>query len=185
VCGTHQEAFAALGELRPPLVVKILDPAVEHKSDVGGVQLGIRDEAGLTAALAAIDAIGADHRYLIEETAPGGPELILGARRDPAFGAIVALGAGGTAAEALDDAAVRLAPLCHAEAMTMLDELAAASAYRGARGASAVDEAELASALVAFGDLIAARDDIAELEVNPLRITPDGLVALDALVVAR
>jgi acetyltransferase len=185
VCGTHREAFAALGELRPPLVVKILDPAVEHKSDVGGVQLGIRDEAGLTAALAAIDAIGADHRYLIEETAPGGPELILGARRDPAFGAIVALGAGGTAAEALDDAAVRLAPLCHAEAMTMLDELAAASAYRGARGASAVDEAELASALVAFGDLIAARDDIAELEVNPLRVTPGGLVALDALVVAR
>jgi acetyltransferase len=185
VCGSHEEAFAALRKLRPPLVVKILDPAVEHKSDVGGVQFGIRDEDALAGALAAIDAIGTGHRYLIEETAPPGPELILGARRDPSFGPIVALGTGGTATEAVDDAAVRLAPLGSAEAATMLGELAAAEAYRGARGAPAVDEEGLASALVAFGELIAARDDIAELEVNPLRVTLSGLLALDALVVAR
>ena len=186
VCGTHDEAFAALAQLRPPLVVKILDPAIEHKSDVGGVRLGIRDESDLDAALAAIDALGrVGHRYLVEETAPPGPELILGARRDPSFGPIVALGAGGTAAEALGDAAVRLAPVAPAEAETMLGELAGAAAFRGARGAPAVDPSELAAAIVAFGDLIAGRDDIAEVEVNPLRVTASGLVALDALVVAR
>ncbi len=186
VCGSHDEAFAALGRLRPPLVVKILHPEIEHKSDVGGVRLGIRDESELEAGLAAIDALGReDHRYLLEETAAPGPELILGARRDPAFGPLVALGAGGTAAEALGDAVVRLAPLETAEAETMLGELAAAAAFRGARGAPAVDLPELAKAIVAFGDLIAGRDDIAEVEVNPLRVTDGGLVALDALVVAR
>ncbi len=186
VCSNHDEAFAALGQLRPPLVVKILDPAVEHKSDVGGVKLGIRDESELDAALAAIDALGRHgHRYLIEETAPRGPELILGARRDPAFGPIVALGAGGTAAEALGDVAVRLAPVEAAEAQTMLGELAGVAAFMGARGAPGVDASELGAAIVAFGDLIAGRDDIAEVEVNPLRVTSGGLVALDALVVAR
>ena len=186
VCTTHDEAFAALSQLRTPLVVKILDPAVEHKSEVGGVRLGIRDESELDAALAAIDALGHEgHRYLVEESAASGPELILGARRDPAFGPIVALGAGGTAAEALGDAVVRLAPVEQVEAATMLDELAGAAAFRGARGAPAVDAEELAAAIVGFGDLIAARDDIAELEVNPLRVTRGGLVALDALVVSR
>ena len=180
VCSTHDEAFAALGRLRPPLVAKILDPAIEHKSDLGGIKLGIRDVSELEAALAGIDALGRDgHRYLIEETASPGPELILGARRDPAFGPIVALGIGGTGAEALGDAVVRVAPLEPAEAETMLGELAGAAAFQGARGAPAVDVPELASAIVAFGDLIAGRDDIAELEVNPLRVTSGGLVALE------
>ncbi len=67
----------------------------------------------------------------------------------------------------------------------MLDELTAPATFRGARGAPAVDEDELARAIVAFGALIAGRDDIAEVEVNPLRVTADGLVALDALVVPR
>jgi acetate---CoA ligase (ADP-forming) len=186
VCSTHDEAFAALGRLRLPLVAKILDPAIEHKSDLGGIKLGIRDVSELEAALAGIDALGRDgHRYLIEETASPGPELILGARRDPAFGPIVALGMGGTGAEALGDAVVRVAPVEPAEAETMLGELAGAAAFQGARGAPAVDVRELASAIVAFGDLIAGRDDIAELEVNPLRVTSGGLIALDALVVAR
>ena len=88
-------------------------------------------------------------------------------------------------ATAADDASVRTAPVAAADAAAMLDELAGASAYRGARGAPAVDEAELTAAIVAFGNLIAARDDIEEIEVNPLRVTGVGLVALDALVVPR
>jgi acetate---CoA ligase (ADP-forming) len=184
VCDTHAEALAALVRLGAPVVVKALHPALEHKTEAGGVHLGVTDEAALERALAAIDRIeGA--RYLVEETAGLGPELILGARRDASFGPIVALGAGGIAAEALDDVSVRLAPLSPAEAATMLDELASSAVFRGARGAPAVDENELAAAIAAFGGLIAAGDDIAELEVNPLRVTSGGLVALDALVVAR
>ena len=92
---------------------------------------------------------------------------------------------GARAVEAADDASVRIAPVGVADAAAMLDELAASAAYRGARGAPAVDEAALAAAIVAFGNLIATREDIAEIEVNPLRVTREGLVALDALVVAR
>jgi acetate---CoA ligase (ADP-forming) len=184
VCATHAEAHAAFAQLVVPVVVKVLRPGLDHKSDVGGVHLGVADGAALNRALAAIDHIDGA-RYLIEETAPTGPELILGARRDPAFGPVVALGTGGTGAESVDDAAVRLAPVGAADAAAMLGELAGASAFRGARGAAAVDEQALADAIVAFGELIAARDDIAELEVNPLRVTRDGLLALDALVVAR
>ncbi len=183
-CTTHDEARAALARLGAPVVVKVLHPAIEHKTEAGGVHLGIDDDESLELALEAIDRIeGA--RYLVEETAPGGPELILGARRDPAFGPIVALGSGGTAVEAADDASVRIAPVGVADAAAMLDELSASAAYRGARGAPAVDEAALAAAIVAFGNLIATREDIAEIEVNPLRVTREGLVALDALVVAR
>jgi acetate---CoA ligase (ADP-forming) len=183
-CATPEEAHEALRLLGPPVVAKALLAGLDHKTEAGGVHLGIRDGETLDRALAAIDAIpGA--RYLIEETAPPGPELILGARRDPVFGPLVALGAGGTDVEAADDAAVRLAPVPPREAAAMLGELAAAPAFRGARGAPAVDEDELSRAIVAIGALIAARDDIAEVEVNPLRVTPGGLVGLDALVVPR
>ncbi len=185
ICSTHDEARAALAGLGAPIAVKVLHPSIEHKTEAGGVHLGITDDESLGRALEAIDRIeGA--RYLIEAMAPSGPELILGARRDPAFGPLVALGSGGTAVEAADDASVRIAPVGAADAAAMLDELAGAAAYRGARGAPAVDETELTAAIVAFGNLIAGRDDIAvELEVNPLRVTRTGLVALDALVVPR
>jgi acetyltransferase len=170
--------------LGPPVVAKALIAGLDHKTEAGGVHLGISDDETLERALDAIDAIhGA--RFLIEETAPPGPELVLGARRDDVFGPLVALGAGGTDVETSDDAAVRLAPLSLLEAAAMLGELTSALVYRGARGAPAVDEDELSRAIVAFGALIAARDDIAEIEVNPLRVTAGGLVALDALVVPR
>jgi acetyltransferase len=174
VCRTREEAREALAQLDAPVVVKVLHPDVLHKADAGGVHLGIADEAALERALEAIDRIGPigpidrndRARYLLEETAPPGPELILGARRDPVFGPLVALGAGGAGVEANGDLAVRLAPLTAAEAASMLGGV------------------DIAGAVVAFGALIAGRDDIAEVEVNPLRVTADGLIALDALVVA-
>jgi len=182
VCATRDEARAALATLGGPVAVKLLHEAVLHKTEVGGVHLAIADEAALARALDAIDRT-AGARYLVEEMAPAGPELLVGARRDASFGPIVVLGAGGIGAEAEDDLAVRLAPLSRAEARGMLSELASAWRYRGHRGAPAVDEEALASALAALGALITARTDIAEVEVNPLRVTARGLFALDALVV--
>jgi acetyltransferase len=184
VCTTHEDARSALARLGPPVVAKALLAGLEHKTEAGGVHLGIRDEADLGHVLEAIDRIPRAC-YLIEATAPPGPELILGARRDPVFGPLVALGAGGTAVEADANATARLAPVPPLEARAMLGELTGAAAFRGARGAPAVDEDELARLIVAFGTLIAVREDIAEVEVNPLRVTRDGLIALDALVVAR
>ena len=183
VAETHDEAHAALARLTGPLAVKLLHAGVAHKSDVGGVHLGVADESSLDRALAEIDRTpGA--RYLLEEMAPQGPELLLGARRDPVFGPLVVLASGGTAVEADDDVSVRLAPLRRADAAGMLGELGRQSAFRGRRGDPAVCEQELVEAILAFGALIEARDDIAQLEVNPLRVTAGGLLARDALVVA-
>jgi acetyltransferase len=183
VAETHDEAHAAVAHLTGPLAVKLLHADVAHKSDVGGVHLGVADESSLDRALAEIDRTpGA--RYLLEEMAPLGPELLLGARRDPVFGPLMVLASGGTAVEADDDVSVRLAPLRRADAAGMLGELGRHSAFRGTRGDPAVDEEELVEAILAFGALIEARHDIAEVEVNPLRVTAGGLLALDALVVA-
>ncbi len=182
VCATHEEALAAFRRLGPGVAVKLLHAEVTHKTDVGGVHLDVRDEEALAAALEAIDRTPGG-RYLVEAMAPPGPELLLGARHDPLFGPIVVLGSGGIAAEADEDVSVRLAPVSPVEARSMLDELRGARRYRGDRGAPPVDEDELAAAIVALGRLIVGRPDIAEIEANPLRVTAEGLLALDAVVV--
>ncbi len=121
-CDDRVDAHAALTELGAPAVVKMLEPVVLHKARVGGVVLGIRTGDELDVALDALDAAGA-RRYLVEETAPPGLDLIVGARRDPVFGPIVLLGLGGDLAEDLDTVVVRPAPLSEATATAMLDEL--------------------------------------------------------------
>lgn len=225
-CASRAEAHAALEGLGPPVAVKVLDPALTHKSDVGGVHLGVVSPDDLERALDAIDAIGpadaagagigarADvaggagvatgahasrapgsegdiaggaeaRRYLVEETVEAGVELLVGARRDPTFGPLVALGLGGLAAEVLGDVAVRLAPLATAPAAAMADELAGRALLDGFRGHPPVDRDELAAVLTTLGALLQTHDEVAEIEVNPLFATAKGLVAADALVILR
>jgi len=181
VCGSRVKAHAALAELGGPVAVKILDATVLHKSEVGGVHLGITGPAQLDAALDRLDAIGAT-RYLVERMAPPGVDLVLGARRDPVFGPILLLGLGGTTAEALADVAIRLAPLAPEEAAEMPAELAGHALLDGWRGGPVLDTAVLGRVASALGDLLVANPGLDEIEVNPLRLTPDGLVALDAVV---
>ncbi|MCW2890711.1 MAG: acdA2 [Actinomycetia bacterium] len=122
-CTGRPSAHAALAELGGPVAVKLLDPAVLHKTEVGGVHLDIRTAADLDAALDALESIGAT-RYLVEAMAPPGVDLVVGGRRDPVFGPVVLLGLGGTTAEALADVSVRLAPLPETEAGAMAGDLA-------------------------------------------------------------
>lgn len=194
VCADRSEAHAALARFGGPLVVKVLRADIAHKSEVGGVHLNVRTASELDRALDVIDGIGEGGatttsdlrtRYLIERMAPDGPELLVGARRDPAFGPIVLLGAGGIGAELEDDVAVRLAPTTLDETAAMLGELASAWRYRGARGGVAVDEEELARLLASVAAFLDGHAEIAELEINPLRVTAEGLLALDALVVGE
>ena len=110
---------------------------------------------------------------------------MLGARRDPVFGPIVLLGLGGTTAEALADVAIRLAPLAPDEAAEMPAELAGHALLDGWRGGPVLDTAELGRVTAALGDLLVANPGLDEIEVNPLRLTHDGLLALDAVVLAR
>uniref|UniRef100_UPI000AB645B8 acetate--CoA ligase family protein n=1 Tax=Streptomyces europaeiscabiei TaxID=146819 RepID=UPI000AB645B8 len=111
-CDTRADAHYALHLLGGPVAVKVLDAAILHKTEIGGVHLGVRTADELDAA---VDAIGPDHRYLVEAMAPAGVDLVLGVRRDPVFGPVVLTGLGGTAAEALADVAIRLAAVSAAE----------------------------------------------------------------------
>jgi acetyltransferase len=176
------EASRALAELGGEVVAKILDADVLHKTDIGGVYVGLRDEESLRAALGGLDAIGA-RRVLVEEMAPGGVDLIVGARRDPVFGPVVLLGLGGVAAEAVGDVAIRLSPLSAGEATAMADELAASALLDGWRGGPVADRDALGAIIATLGGLLAANPWIDELEINPLRVTREGMVALDAVLV--
>lgn len=191
VADDRAAAHAALAALGGPVVVKVLDARVLHKSDVGGVHVGVRDPAALDAALDAIDAIevpgdggaeaGERRRYLLEELAPAGVELIVGALRDAVFGPVVLLGLGGVAAELAGPPVLRLAPLSPERALEMVDALPSA-VLAGFRGAPAVDRPALAAVLRAIGTLVSEHDDVAEVDCNPVRLTADGPLVLDALV---
>ncbi|NCT92619.1 acetate--CoA ligase family protein [Cellulomonas sp. APG4] len=184
VAADRAQAHAALDELVADggVVVKVLDAAVTHKSDVGGVHVGVRDHASLDLALDAIDAIGGAHRYLVEQLAPPGVELIVGGVRDPAFGPVVMVALGGVAAELGGDPVLRLAPLSAERGAEMVAALPT-TVLDGFRGAPPVPRAALADVLRAVGDLLVDHADVREIDLNPVRLTADGPLVLDALVV--
>ena len=184
VCTTRRQAHAALAELPGPVAVKLLDAAIVHKSDAGGVFLGVRDSAELDQALDGLEAAGHD-RFLVESMAPPGVDLLAGASRDPVFGPVVALGLGGVVAEALADVAVALAPLTASEAAELPAELAGRALLDGFRGGPVADRAALGDVLARLGGLLASCPDVVDIEINPLRVTGDGLIALDAVLRTR
>jgi acyl-CoA synthetase (NDP forming) len=183
-CASHEEAHDALKQLARPVVVKILSAEVAHKTEVGGVHLNVTERAQLSDALERLDAIPltSARRYLLEEMAPPGLEIIVGVSRDPSFGPVVMAGLGGTLAEALRDTAVRLAPLAFREAEEMLDELRGAALLDGWRGSPRLDRDALARAIVRLGDFAHHHPKVREFEINPLRVYPSGVLALDALL---
>jgi acyl-CoA synthetase (NDP forming) len=184
VCTTRRQAHAALAELPGPVAVKLLDAAIVHKSDVGGVFLGVRDSAELDQALDGLEAAG-HGRFLVESMAPPGVDLLAGASRDPVFGPVVALGLGGVLAEALADVVVALAPLTATEAAELPAELAGRALLDGFRGGPVADRAALGDVLARLGGLLASCPDVVDIEINPLRVTGDGLIALDAVLRTR
>ena len=177
------ESAAAASELGFPIVLKAL--GMVHKSDAGGVVVGIASESELAAAVADLEARLHPLAYSVERMAPldDGVELIVGARRDPRFGPVAAVGIGGLFTEVFADVAVGLAPIDQAEVERMLGSLRGAALLRGVRGRPACDVAAAARAAVALSRVAAARPDIAEIEINPLLVTPAGAVALDARVI--
>jgi acyl-CoA synthetase (NDP forming) len=181
-CSTRAAAHDALSELGGPLAVKLLDPAVLHKTEIGGVHLGVNSPEAMDRALDGLEAAGA-REFLIEAMAPGGVDLVVGVRRDPVFGPIVVLGLGGTAAEVFADISIRSAPLSVRVAEGMPGDLQARELLYGFRSGPMLETAELAGLLVRLGDALVSNDGIAEIEINPLRLTRDGLIALDAVVI--
>jgi acyl-CoA synthetase (NDP forming) len=182
---TPEEAGRAARDLGYPVALKAL--GAPHKSDSGGVVLGIPDGERLREAYEALRDRLAPEELSVERMAPlaRGVELIVGTRRDHRFGPIVLVGLGGVHAEILRDFAVALAPVGVEDARSLLLALRGAPLLIGARGRPAVDLAAAAEVIAALSRLGSACRAIDALEVNPLLVTPDGAVALDARAVAR
>ncbi len=181
-------AVEAAGAVGYPVVLKLDATALAHKTEIGGVRLGlagpdaVRTAAAELLALGRIQAIGL-RGLLVEPEADPGIELIVGLRRDPQFGPLVLVGLGGVLAEALDDVALELAPVRPAEAEAMLERLRGTRILDGVRGGPAVDRAAIVRLVVALGRLGWARPELLEVDLNPVIAGPGGALAVDALVV--
>ena len=173
-------AAAALGY---PVVLKAL--GLLHKSDAGGVVLGLEDEAALRAAVAELDARLAPPGYAVERmvAAPGAVELIVGTKQDPRFGPVLIVGLGGLYAEVLRDAAVALAPAEPDHVEELLRGLAGAALLTGARGRAPLAVRAAAEAAAALSRVAAEHPELAEVEVNPLLVTRSAAIGLDARIV--
>jgi acetate---CoA ligase (ADP-forming) len=182
-----EEAVAAAGELGFPVAMKALAPGLVHKSDAGGVRLGLDGPQAVADAGREIELAlsAAGHRLtglLLQPMARPGVELLMGVVHDESFGPVIACGAGGTSAEVLGDVAVRITPLTDLDAEEMLRSLRSFPLLEGYRGAPASDTEALKDVLLRLSALVDAHPEVAELDTNPVIATPDGALIVDARI---
>ncbi len=188
---TADDAVAAAKQIGYPVVLKVSSPEVTHKTDVGGVELALGSAGEVRAAYDRIVESLREQRpqaqlngVTVQPMArTSGYELVLGARKDPTFGAVILLGAGGVAAEVLHDEALDLPPLNERLALTMIQSLRIWPLLAGHRGHPGVDLDALLEVVMRFSYLVADHPEISEIEINPLLAGVDGAVALDARAV--
>lgn len=185
---TADTAAATARRLGFPVALKIVSPDITHKSDVGGVRLGLATADAVSVAFAEIvsAARARQPQARIDGVAvqpmapPDGVEVIVGVSVDPQFGHVIMCGLGGILVEVLRDVAFRLIPLQPRDARQMLAELRGAALLRGGRGRAGVDLAKLEALLLHVSRLIERRPDIRELDLNPILAYPDRVIAVDA-----
>ncbi len=186
---TTEEALLAAQVIGFPVVLKIISPQIQHKTDVGGVKVNIKDEEelikafqeltiGVRQALPGVSILG----VLVQEMIAGGKEIIIGFTRDPQFGPLVMFGLGGIYVEVIKDVSFRLAPLCPEEAQEMIREIKGYPLLKGVRGEPEADLEALVNSLVSLAQLAADFPELSEGEINPLLVRPkgQGAVAVDA-----
>lgn len=180
---TPDDLDAALAALETPVALKA--GWIEHRTDVGGVAVDLTDPGAAHLALADMQARLGQGEFVVEEMdrRPHVVELIVGARRDPAFGPMVVVGIGGVLAELYRDVRLALAPVSESQARGMLESLQAFPVLQGWRGRPALDVGAAAQVVSAMSRVLAEQPDVAECEINPLRVGVDGAVAVDAFVV--
>jgi acyl-CoA synthetase (NDP forming) len=184
------EAARLADEIGYPVVMKIVSPDILHKTEAGGVIVGVSSAAAAKTAYQKI--VDAASSYAPKAKVEGvqvqqmlsgqAQEVIVGAVTDPSFGKLVAFGLGGILVEVLKDVTFRLAPASTEDALSMLDGIQAAEVLRGVRGADPVDRDALAAIIVAVSNLIADFPEIQEIDLNPVFATKDGATAVDALI---
>jgi acetyl coenzyme A synthetase (ADP forming)-like protein len=190
VAQTSAEAAELATRIGFPVVMKIVSPQILHKTEAGGVKVGVKSADEAQQAYAAL--IANTHNYnpaaailgvQVQQMLVGGQEVIIGAVTDPAFGKLVAFGLGGVLVEVLKDVTFRLAPASREDAVSMLDSIQAAEILRGVRGAQAFDRDALAEMIVRVSALVTDFPEIAELDLNPVFATGRGATAADVRVV--
>jgi acyl-CoA synthetase (NDP forming) len=190
IAHTREEAVAAADAIGFPVVLKVLSPDIAHKSEAGGVVLGLRhaDEVaqGFDTMMTRVRERAPNARIegaLVARMIEGGVETVIGTKRDPVFGPVVMFGLGGVYVEVLKDVTLRLAPVDHATARDMIRAIKGYPLLAGARGQPPADLDALADALVYMSRFGAAHADVTSVEINPFIALPEGGVAVDALII--
>ena len=181
---TVEAAVDAARDLGGPVALKAVAPGLVHKTEAGGVRLGLRGPRVVRRAAQEMRAqvIRAGHAapsFLVQRMAGPGVEMLVGVVHDPQFGPVLACGAGGTAVELVHDVAVRITPLAERDAHDMVRSLATFPLLDGYRGAPRADVGALEDVLLRISALVEAHPQVAELECNPVVVTPDGATVVD------
>jgi acyl-CoA synthetase (NDP forming) len=187
---TAEEAGKAAKKIGFPVVIKVVSPDITHKSDVGGVRLGLESKKEVVAAFdemldavrevqpkARIDGVAVQHM------APRGAEVIIGMSKDPQFGPVLMFGLGGVLVEVLKDVAFRIVPLEPRDARQMVREIKGYPVLEGARGKDAADVAALESLILKLSEFVEANPQIEEIDLNPVFAYKNGVIAVDARIV--
>lgn len=182
---TPEEALSFAGKIGYPVVLKVVSPLVLHKSEAGGVIVGITGDEELRKAFERLDRIEGSQGVLVEEEVRG-TELIAGAKIDYQFGPVILLGLGGTATEVYRDVALRLPPLTEADVVAMVQCLRGRALLEGFRGAERINMARLASLLVNFSRIVADLEEYIEsIDLNPILANAETCVVADARILLR
>jgi acetyltransferase len=190
---TEQEALQTAEEIGYPIVLKLYSLTITHKTDVGGVQLNLRDAKAVKTAFQTIkqavtEKVGAEHFQGVTVQPMvklDGYELIIGSSLDSQFGPVILFGTGGQLVEVFKDRALALPPLNTTLALRMMEQTKILKALKGVRGRKPIDLPALADLLVRFSQLVVEQPWIKEIDINPLLASPDRLLALDARVVVH
>jgi acetate---CoA ligase (ADP-forming) len=186
---TEDEAARAAEEIGYPVALKLSSDTITHKSDVGGVALGLRDASAVRAAFAGMRArlgeLGREREMrgaLVQRMVTGGVETFVGATRDPSFGPIIGFGIGGVNVELWKDVVFRVAPLRDVDARAMIEQIRARALLEGFRGGPRVDKGAIVDVLLRVGKLLADHEQVVELDINPLLADERGAIAADARI---
>lgn len=187
VAPDEDEAVRAAQEIGFPVVLKVRSPAVIHKTDVGGVRLGLTDAEAVRLAsriiLGRVRNLDAQAQLTVQPMAPPSVELLIGMTTDFQFGRIIAFGLGGTLVELIKDITFRLVPLQEEDAADMLNSIKSSAVLNGYRGSRPLDAAGIIDVILKVSQLAGTTPSIKEIDLNPVLAYPTGVLAVDARII--
>src|SRR4051812_38640748 len=192
VVTSAKDAMSTASSMGFPVVMKIVSPDILHKTEAGGVIVGVKNADDAASAYETIIANAKKYKadahimgVQVQQMIKGGQEVIIGAMTDDSFGKLVAFGLGGVLVEVLKDVTFRLAPATQHDAESMLDGIQAAEMLKGVRGGDPVNREALSSLIVRVGQLVSDFPEISEMDLNPVFASKDGAIAADVRIVVN